>query len=158
MQHMMSVITHYAGIKDVWYVDLGASNHLTYHQKQINEMKEPSKPGYVDTSDDTMHPIEHVGNVPLSMHDGKKKNIADVLHVSTITKNLVLVGQMVEQGLQAQFNKHGCFVEDFKDKCRLVAKGNRVGRMFTLNVNKPKIGMVTYAQGLGVVANDDIWP
>ena len=43
-----------------------------------------------------MHPIEHVGNVPLSMDNGKDKYLADVLHVPIITKNLVLVGgQMV---------------------------------------------------------------
>ena len=99
--------------KDVWYVDSGASNHMTYHQNWFTEMKEPGKPGYVETEDDTMHPIEHVGNVPLSMEDGKGKYMADVLHVPTITKNLVFVGQMVEQGLQVRFNEHGCFVEDF---------------------------------------------
>ena len=46
-----------------------------------------------------MHPIEHVGDVPLTLEDGKEKYMFDVLHVPTITKNLVLVGQMVEQGL-----------------------------------------------------------
>ena len=157
MQHMMSAVTQDAGTKDVWYVNSSASNHMTYHQNWFNKMKEPNKPGYVETGDDTMHPIEHVGNVPLSMHDGKEKYMADVLHVPTITKNLVSIGQMVEQGLQVRFNKHGCFVEDFKDKCRLVAKGNRVGRMFTLNVNMPRKGMAMYAQGAGVIADVDIW-
>ena len=103
-----------------------------------------------------MHPIEHVGNVPLSMHDGKEKYMADVLHVPTITKNLASISQMVEQGLQVQFSEHGYFVEDFKDKCGLVAKGNRVGRIFTLNVNMPRKGMAMYAQGAGVIADVDI--
>ena len=49
------------------------------------------KPGYVKIGDSTLHPIEHVGKVPLSMHDGKTKHMADVLHVPTITKNLVFV-------------------------------------------------------------------
>ena len=46
-----------------------------------------------------MHPIEYVGNVLLSMNDGKEKYLDDMLHVTNIIKNLVLVGQMVEQGL-----------------------------------------------------------
>ena len=154
---MMSATAHDAGIGDVWYVDSGASNHMTCHQTWFSQMKEPSKPGYVETGDDTMHPIAHVGNVPLSMHDGKKKYMANVLHVLTITKNLVFFGQMVEQGLQVKFNENGCFVEDFKDKCRLVAKGNRVGRMFTLNVNMPKAKMAMYAHGGEVIADVDIW-
>ena len=91
-------------------------------------MKEPSKPEYVETSDDTMHPIENVGNVPLTLEDGKEKYMYDVLHVPTITKNLVLVGQMVEQGLQVRFNEHGCFVDDFKNKCRLVLKAIRMDK------------------------------
>ena len=157
MQHMMSTITHDARTKYVWYIDSSASNHMTYHKNWFNEMKDPSKPGYVEIGDDTMHPIEHVENVPLSMHNGEEKYMADVLHVPTTTKNLVSIGQMVEQGLQVQFNKHDCFVEDFKDKCRLVTKGNRVGRMFTLNVNKPRIGMDMYAQSARVITDVDIW-
>ena len=42
--------------------------------------------------DDTAHPIAHVGNVPLSMQDGKVKYLVDVLHEPKITKNLVSVG------------------------------------------------------------------
>jgi hypothetical protein len=64
---------------------------------------------------------------------------------------------MIEQGLQVRFNPNGCFVEDFKDKCRLVAKGKRVGKMFTLDVNMPEVEATMFAQGAGVVADMDIW-
>ena len=47
----------------------------------------PKRPGYVETGDDTAHPIAHVGNVPLSMQDGKVEYLANVLHVPHITKN-----------------------------------------------------------------------
>ena len=83
--------------------------------------------------------------------------MSDVLHVPTITKNLVSVGQMVEQGLQVRFNEHGYFVEGFKNKCRLVAKGNKNGQMFTLNVNMSKLSMAIFAQGARVIANVDMW-
>ena len=73
------------------------------------------------------------------------KYLADVLHVPQITKNLVFVGQMVEQGLQVQFNQDGCFVEDFENKCKLAAKGKRSGRMSTLDVNVPKIRSTMFA-------------
>ncbi|MCO5561419.1 hypothetical protein L7F22_015040 [Adiantum nelumboides] len=116
MQHMMSAIAHDASANDVWYVSSCASNHMTFHQNWFSEMKELSKPSYVEIGDDTMHLIEHVENVLLSMDNGKDKYMADVLHVPTITKNLVLVGKMVEQGLQVRFNEHGCFVEDFKNR------------------------------------------
>ena len=96
---MMSAIAHDASSNDVCYVDLGASNHMTCHHTWFSEMKELSKPSYVETGDDMMHSIQHVKNVPLTTNDGRNKYLADVLHVPTITKNLVSFGKMVEQGL-----------------------------------------------------------
>ena len=156
MQHMMSATTHDVGTKDVWYVDLGASNHMTHHKNWFNELHVPKKSGYVKTGDDTLHPIEHVGKVPLSMHDGKMKHMADMLHVPTITKNLVSVGQVVDQGLQVKFNKHGYFVKDFQSSCKLVAKGKRIGRMFTLDVNMPIKNAVLFTSKNAVIFDMDI--
>ena len=39
----------------------------------------------------------------------------------------------------------------------MITKGNRVGRMFTLNVKIPKTDKAMYAQGSRVVSNVDIW-
>jgi hypothetical protein len=87
-------------VDKVWYVDSGASNHMTYHGEWFRDVKNLEKPGYVEIGDDTAHPIAHIGNVPLAMQDGKIKYLFNVLHVPNITKNLVFVGQMIEQGLQ----------------------------------------------------------
>ncbi len=89
----------------------------------------------METGDDTAHPIRQIGKVPLSMQDGQMKYLKDVLHVPTITKKSVSIGQMVEQGLQVTFNPNGCFVENMKNQGKLIAKGKRNGRMFTLDVN-----------------------
>ena len=64
---------------------------------------------------------------------------------------------MVEQGLQVRFNTDGCFVEDFNNKNKLIAKGKRMGHMFILNVDIPKIKAAMFAHGTGVVADIDIW-
>ena len=63
-------------------------------------MHASQKPGYVEIGDNKLHPIEHVRKVPLSMHDGKTKHMADVLHVPTITKNLVSVGPKIAGEVQ----------------------------------------------------------
>ena len=80
-----------------------------------------------------------------------------MLHVPNITKNLVSVGKMIEQGLQVQFNPNGYFVEDFKNGCKLVTKGKGVDRMFTLDVNMLEDKAAMFAQGAGVVADVDMW-
>jgi hypothetical protein len=99
MQHV--AISMIGGVLDnnVWSVYFGPSNHMTSHGEWFRDTKDLKTPGFVETSDDTTHLITQIGKVPLSMQDGQTKYLKDVLHVPTITKKLVSVGQMVEQGL-----------------------------------------------------------
>ncbi len=62
---------------------------------------------------------------------------------------MVSVGQMVEQGLQVTFNPNGCFVEDMKNQGKLIAKRERNGRMFTLDVNMPEVNSMLFTHGKG---------
>ena len=75
---------------EVWYVDSGTSNHMMSHKEWFSYLEKPGQPGVVETGDDTPHPIEHVGEVCLS-HIGPKGKLMNVLHVPTITKNLVSI-------------------------------------------------------------------
>jgi hypothetical protein len=77
---------------NVWYVDSGASNHMTSHGEWFRDTKDLKTTGFVEIGDDTTHPITQIGKVPLSMQDGQTKYLKDVLHVPTITKKLVFVG------------------------------------------------------------------
>jgi len=80
---------------------------------------------------------------------GKTKYLKDVLHVLTITKKLVSVGQMAERGLQVTFNPNGCFMEDMKNQGKLIAKGEMNGRMFTLDVNMHEVNSMLFTHGKG---------
>ncbi len=135
---------------NVWYVDSRISNHMTSHGEWFRNAKDLKTPRFVEIGDDTTHPITQIGKVPLSMQDGQTKYLKDVPHVPTITKNLVFIGQMVEQGLQVTFNPNGCFVEDMKNQGKLITKGERNGRMFTLDVNMPKVNSMLFTHGKGV--------
>ena len=70
-------------LNEVWYVDSGASNHMTSHEEWFSYLEKLEKPGVVEIGNDTPQTIEHVGQ------QGK---LINVLHVSTIMKNLMLVG------------------------------------------------------------------
>jgi hypothetical protein len=67
MQHMANSMIGGVLDNNVWYVDSGASNHMTSHGEWFRDAK-----------------------------DLKTKYLKDVFHVPTITKNLVSIGQMVE--------------------------------------------------------------
>jgi hypothetical protein len=77
---------------NVWYVDSGAPNHMTSHGEWFRNTRDLKTPGFVETDDDTTHPITQVGKMSLSMQDGQTKYLKDVLYVPTIVKNLVSIG------------------------------------------------------------------
>ena len=116
---------------EVCYVDSSTSNHMTSHKEWFSYLEKPMQPGVVATGDDTPHPIENVGEVPLS-HVRQNGKLMNVLHVPTITKNLVSVGQIVDQGMQVWFTHLGCFIEE---EGQVIAQGRRVGRIFILDTN-----------------------
>ena len=76
----------------------------------------------------------------------------NVLHVPTITKNLVSVGQIVDQGMQVRFTHLGCFIEE---EGKVIAQGRREGRMFILDTNQA--GTALYAKGQKVESDIDLW-
>jgi hypothetical protein len=83
------------------------------------------------------------------MQDVQTQYLKDILHVPTVTKKLVSVGQMVEQGLQVTFNPNGCFVKNMKNQGKLIAKGERNGQMFTLDVNMFEVISMLFTHGKG---------
>jgi len=96
MQHMANSMIGGVSNNNVWYVDSGASNHMTSHGKWFRDAKDLKTLRFVEIGVDTTHPITKIGKVSLSMQYRQTKYLKDVLHVPTITKNLVSVGQMVE--------------------------------------------------------------
>ena len=111
------------------------------HKECSSYLEKLEQPRVVETSDDTPHTIEHVGEVPLN-HVEQKGNLMNVLHIPTITKNLVSIGQIVDQGMQVRFPHFGCFIEE-DDK--VIAQGCRKGRMFILETNEA--GTVIFVKG-----------
>ena len=105
-----STSTSASSSENVRFVDFSASNHMTSHEELFRDLQEPHRPDYVEIRDDTTHPIRNIDNVPFRK-EGNQTYTNNVLHVPTIMKNLVLVGQIVEQGMQVCFNQVGCFIE-----------------------------------------------
>ena len=69
-----------------------------------------------------------------------------------ITKNLVSVGQIVDQGMQVRFTHLGCFIEE---EGKVIAQGRREGKMFILNTNDVETALLT--KGQKVESDIDLW-
>ena len=65
MQHMMKTMSTNVSkfVENVWYVDLGASNHMTSHGEWFKELQVLKNLGYVEIGDD----IAHTRNVSLDI-------------------------------------------------------------------------------------------
>ena len=94
-----------------WYVDSGASNHMTGHKEWFERLEKIERPGYVEMGDNTKHPIEHIGWILIFVNEGEVKYMDNVFHVPNIAKNVVIFDQMVEHGMKVKFNESGCFIE-----------------------------------------------
>jgi hypothetical protein len=70
MQHMANSMIGGVLDNNVWYVDSGASNHMISHGEWFRDTKDLKTPGFVETGDDTTHPITQISKVSLSMQDG----------------------------------------------------------------------------------------
>ncbi len=92
MQHMANLMIGGISDNNVWYVDFGVSNQMTSHGEWFRDTMDLKTLRFMEIGDDITHPITQIGKVPLSMQDGQTQYLKDVLHVPTITKNLVSVG------------------------------------------------------------------
>ena len=104
---------------------------MTSHEEWFSHLEKPEQPGVVETGDDICHPIEHIGGVPLS-YVGQKGRLMNVMHVPTITKNLLSIKQIIDQGMQVRFTHLGCFIEE---EGQIIVQGRQEGRMFILDTN-----------------------
>ena len=127
---------------------------MSYNKEVFENLHAPNVFGYVQTGDDTRHSVELVGQIPLQDTCGTRNKLIDVLHVPTITKNLISIGQMVEKGLQVKFNYKGCFIEDPKKGYKVIAKRKKEGRMFTMDIKK--VDRTYFARGNEKIVEIDL--
>ncbi len=77
---------------------------MTSHGEWFKDIRDLKTPGFVETGDDTIHPITKnwqsaIVHARWVNKIGQTKYLKYVFHVPTITKKLVSIGQMAEQGL-----------------------------------------------------------
>ena len=83
-------------LNEVYYVDSRASNHVMNHEEWFSYLEKPEQSGVVEIDDNTSHPIEHISDIPLRYVD-QKGRLMNIMHVPTMTKNLMSIGQIANQ-------------------------------------------------------------
>ncbi|WVZ25754.1 hypothetical protein V8G54_004298 [Vigna mungo] len=81
--------------KNVWYVDSGCSNHMTYNRNWLSNLDE-SKKSKVRVADNNTLKVEGIGSVKIKSRNGLHATLENVLLVPEMKCNLLSVGQLNE--------------------------------------------------------------
>lgn len=109
-----------------WFLDSGASNHMTFNQKFFESLHPVITPK-IHTADGSTITASHIGLV----NNSNNFYVPDVLLVPNIAMNLISVGQLCDQGYNTYCFPFGCAIQDLKTG-KLVGIGRRVGWLYLL--------------------------
>lgn len=83
--------------QNIWYVDSGCSNHMTYNRGWLTNLDE-SKKRKVRVADNNTLKVEGIGSVKIKSKNGLHATLENVLLVPKLKCNLLSVGQLNENG------------------------------------------------------------
>lgn len=129
-------------ISDKWYVDSGATKHMTSRKDWFEELKPLDCDVKVTVADGTKISVDGVGEIAINNTISNVNKITDVMYVPKLKSNLISVKKAVEKGFSILFDKSGC---NFFDSSTFSFTGDSVvsasssGGLYTLDctVNEP---------------------
>lgn len=104
-----------------WILDSGASSHISNDKDNFSEISRQSPTTNVLTANGSKMPHAGAGCINISGN----KTISDVLYVPSVTRNLLSVGKLADQGHKILFNSKYCYVFDSKSPYKLQLNGIR---------------------------------
>ena len=109
-----------------WYLDFGASNHMTNIDVPLSNIKNYDGNLKINTTDGSSLPVIVIGDLSPSL--------TDVFVFPNLSTNLIYVGQLFDNNCDVHFSHSGCVVQDQVLR-KMIAKGPKVGRLFPLHVS-----------------------
>jgi len=92
---------------ETWLIDSGASFHFTPHREWFYEY-EKYDGGDVLLADDRKAIIIKRGKLKLKLQGGRNRILLGVMHIPTLTKNLIFVRKMDDACVKIMFKEYTC--------------------------------------------------
>ena len=94
----------------VWYLDSGASFHMTSDKNLFSALEEKDLKMRIEMGDDGRYSVSGVGTVAFQREHGAPLTLTDVMYVPGLKKNLVSVAMLEDKGYDVVFSKGKVFL------------------------------------------------
>lgn len=118
---------------NIWYLDNGASNHMSGQLSKFKELDERVK-GQVRFGDGSMVHIEGRGTISLKCKNGDNRLLTKVYYIPALCSNIISLGQLAEEGNKVILN--GEFLWIYEKEGKLIMKVKRsANRLYKILLN-----------------------
>ncbi|KAC9884512.1 hypothetical protein E3N88_45140 [Mikania micrantha] len=131
------ILTACEGDHNVWYLDNGASNHMTGLKDVFAEIDEQVS-GQVKFGDGSKVPIRGKGSMLFECKNGDQLLIQDVYYIPALNSNIMSLGQLTERGYEVSMRDS--YLKLVDERGRLVLKvyrGNNRLYKVSLKASQP---------------------
>ena len=117
----------------IWYLDNGASNHMTGYRQYFTKIDETIK-GKVRFGDDLRIDMKGKGSINFVSENRSKLVLTDVYYIPELRSNIISLGQAIEAGCEVRIKDNYLTLHD-KDG-NLITKASRArNRLYKVTMN-----------------------
>jgi hypothetical protein len=96
--------------RSVWYLDSGASYHMTRDKESLSELEEKDLRMHIEMGDNGRYSATGIGTIPFHRESGKPFQLKNVMHAPSLNKNLVSVAMLEDRGYDVVFSDGKAFL------------------------------------------------
>ena len=95
---------------NVWYLDSGASFHMTNDKELFSDLEEKYLEMHIDMGDDGKYSVTRLGTISFQREHGSPLTLKNVMYVLELKKNLVFIAMLEDRGYDVIFLKGKAFL------------------------------------------------
>lgn len=121
---------------NLWYLDNGASNHMTGLRSKFRELNE-GVTGQVHFGDGSTVEIKGKGSVDFTYKNGEEHLLDEVYYIPMLCNNVISLGQLSESGNKVVINGDYLWVFDKREKLLMKVKRSP-NRLYKIDIETSK--------------------